>query len=267
MRLLPALVLLLLLFCGTVGAAETSTPYVAVSIAEVDPADGAVLHGNDNVYVHVHYVSDVPIKVWVRPFFQGKEVSAYSNGSFGYPAGEDEAFGWFGLHQAGQVDSIHLQIARTDSGYPFKEDAFPANYRWDGQPGNWHEPAAWVKPMQEHEQAEQKKAYDAYMSQPLGASGIVAIVLFYLAVLGALFACFVWPVYGLIRWREKWRWLAGAPLAIVGLKTLGIMVDTARDPTSHNLLPFEYLILATIVAPYMLVVWLLRRAALRREAA
>jgi len=86
-------------------------------------------------------------------------------------------------------------------------------------------------------------------------------------VLAALAACFIWPIWGVIRWRAKWRWLAAAPLALVVLKTLGIMVDFSRDRTSHNLLPFEYLMLATLVAPYMLIVWLLRRRALKREAA
>ena len=260
MRFFHALALLLFMLCGTAGAAED--PQVTVSIVEVDPADGATLHGNDNVYVHVHYVSDAPIKVWVRPFYRGKEVSGYTDGSFVHPAGEGEAFGWFGLAQAGRVDSIHLQIATESSGYPFKDESLPADYTWDGQPGNWHEPPAWVKAMQAQEQAGQKKAYDAYMNQPLGTSGIISLILFAVAVLGALIACFVWPIYGLIKWQGKWRWLAGMPLIVVVFKTVKIATDVAADPASHNLLPFEYLILAAIVVPYMVAVWVLRRKAM-----
>ena len=42
--------------------------------------------------------------------------------------------------------------------------------------------------------------------------------------------------------------------------------DLSRDPTSHNLLPFELIEAAVLAAPYMLAVWLLRRASLRRSA-
>jgi hypothetical protein len=265
MRLRAWVTIIALALAAAAQAAEA--PRATVSIVEVDPADGTTLHGSDSVYVHVHYVSDAPIKVWVRPYFQGKEVPTMSNGSFGHPAGEGEAFGWFACGQACQVDSIHLQVASMDSGYPFMEQAEPADFTWDGTPGAAHTPAAWVKPMQDEEKKRQEQAYKEQMAKPVSTGGTVLVSVFGLAVLAALAACFIWPIWGVIRWRAKWRWLAAAPLALVVLKTLGIMVDFSRDRTSHNLLPFEYLMLATLVAPYMLIVWLLRRRALKREAA
>ena len=255
-----------LLACMPVGCWAAEPPSAAVSIAEMDPASPAVLHGDDDVYVHVHYTSDAPIKIWVRPFTDGAASPAMTMGSLVYPAGEGEAFGWFACPKACRVDSIHLQLATAQSGYPYREEATPVDFAWDGAPGQWHTPAAWVKPLQDAEAAREKQAYDAYMSQPLGTSGVIALTVFGIMLLGALFVCVIWPLMGLIRWEGKWRWLASAPLVVTILKTASLSADLARDPTSHNLLPFEYLIIAAIATPYMLVVWLLRRKALKTEA-
>lgn len=254
-----------LLACLPAGAA--APPQATVNIVETDPASPAVLHGNDNVYVHVHYRSDAPLKIWVRPFLGGQPATALTMGSPVYPTGEGEAFGWFGCYKACRVDSIHLQLATADSGYPYREEAVPVDFSWDGAPGAWHTPAAWVKPMQDAENARQKQAYDAYMAQPLGKSGVIALTIFAVMLLGTLSVCVIWPIYGLIKWQGKWRWLAGAPLAVTLLKTASLSADLARDPTSHNLLPFEYLMIGAMAAPYMIIVWLLRRKSLKAEAA
>ncbi|HEY4128909.1 MAG TPA: hypothetical protein VGN70_12735 [Gammaproteobacteria bacterium] len=258
----PCLVLTLLLAAN---AAKAADPQTTVSIVGMDPPSPALLHSNDDVYVHLHYTSDAPIKIWARPFSAGTAAGAISSSSPVYPAGEGDAFGWFSCSKACSVDSIHVQIAVANSGYPFHEDSTSVGFGWDGAPGQRHTPAAWVKPMQDAVAAQEKQTYDAYMAQPLGKSGVMALILFDAVVLGALFVCVVWPVYGLTRWQGKWRWLASAPLALFILKTFGISTDLAHDPTSHNLLPFEYFIIGAIAAPYMILIWLLRRRALRRD--
>ena len=258
-----AAVALLLL---TLGVAHADEPQVSVSIVEMDPVSPAVLHGNDNVYVHFHYSASAPVSIWVAPYSHGQKVSAITSGSPPYPAGEGEGFAFFGCNQACSVDAIHFQSAPQGSGYPSADQAEPADFRWDGAPGQWHTPAAWVKPFQDRETARQKQAYRDYMAQPLGKSGVFALILFAAMLLGTLWVCVVWPLIGLIKWRGKWRWLASAPLALTILKSLSLSVDLARDPTSHNLLPFEYLFIGAVAAPYMVVVWLFRRRALKAEA-
>lgn len=259
-----ALAMSLLLAANVAMATE---PHATVSISEVDPVDGTMLHSNDQVYVRIHYSADVPIKLWIRPYAFDKEVPAYTNASTVHPAGEGDALGWFECTQVCEVHSIHIQVATADSGRPFLDQPNGDYYfTWDGIPGERHSPASWVKPMQDAEAVRQKQAYDAYMAQPLGKSGVFALILFAAMLLAALFVCVVWPLYGLIKWQGKWRWLASAPLVLTVLKTLSISVDLARDPTSHNLLPFEYLIIGVIAAPYMIVVWFLRKKALKAEA-
>jgi hypothetical protein len=43
------------------------------------------------------------------------------------------------------------------------------------------------------------------------------------------------------KWRGGWRVAAAIPAGVVLFVVLRIVVDTARDPTSHNLWPFEIL--------------------------
>ncbi len=257
----PRLGILLLLLAG--GAAwAADTPQVTLSVVETDPESPATLHGNDNVYVHVHYSASAPIRIWVRPYFQGRTAAAMTMGSPIYPAGEGEGFGWFGFRSPGQVDSIHLQVATENSGYPFTEQAFPADFSWDGAPGAWHQPAAWVAPFQVEEKQREKEAYQHYANQPLGAAGTVAVAAFGVMVLAALAACFLWPLWALLRWRGRWRALAALPLLFVVMWVVKDIVEISADPTSHNLLPFEFIEAAIPVAIFMGILWLLRRRAL-----
>jgi protein-S-isoprenylcysteine O-methyltransferase Ste14 len=46
------------------------------------------------------------------------------------------------------------------------------------------------------------------------------------------------------RWDRAWKLVALIPAAIVLFVVLRIVVDTCRDPTSHNLWPFEIVIWA-----------------------
>lgn len=263
MRLITASALALLLATAGVGAAN---PTVTVILVETDPVSPAVLHGSDNVYVHVHYNADAPVRIWVRPYLHGAAAGAMTMGSPLYPAGEGEAFGWFAFRETRRVDSIHVQVASADSGSPFMEQAFPADFSWDGAPGQWHTPAAWVQPFRDREKAQEDQDYRNYMNQPLGKSGVAALVIFGLLLLTAFLASVLWPLWGLLRWEGRWRWFAAVPLVVLTFRTLKIAVEVSTDPTSHNLLPFEYLILGSLIAPYMVVVWLLRRKAIRKAA-
>jgi hypothetical protein len=252
--------LLLVLAAGGVSAGDT--PQVTVSIVETDPESPATLHGTDNVYVHVHYSASAPIRIWVRPYLQGHTAGAMTMGSPVYPAGEGEAFGWFAFRGAGQADSIHLQVATERSGYPFTEQAFAADFSWDGAPGAWHEPAAWVVPFREQEKQREKDAYQRYANQPLGVAGGLAVAVFGILVLTAVVVCSVWPIWGLLRWQGKWRALAAVPLVFVGLWVVKDIVEISADPSSHNLLPFELIEAAVVVAIFMSILWVLRRRAL-----
>lgn len=261
----PMLLSLAVLILAAALAVAAQQAPIEVEVLDIDPPSPAILNANDNVYVHVRYHADVPIRVWVRPFAHGEPAPAMSNGSPAYPAGDGEAFGWFGFRTVGAVDEIHIQAAPANSGYPTVEAVMPAQFTWDGSVGPRHEPAAWVGPLQHKEEEAQKTAYAEYMNRPLGVSGGLALGVFGAALLAALAVCVVWPLWGVLRWAGIWRLFAALPLVAIVVWGVKDWSELSRDPTSHNLLPFELLEAAVPIAPYMLVVWLLRRSRRRDE--
>lgn len=250
-------------------AAAVCAPVAAnidLEILDMDPPAPAVLNADDDVYVRVRYHADAPIRVWVRPFAHGEPAPAMSNGSPVYPPGDGEAFGWFGFRSVGGVDEIHVQAAPANSGYPTVDLVTPARFTWDGTIGPRHEAAGWVAELKQKEAEAQQRAYTEYHNSPLGLSGTVALGVFLVAVLAASCTCLLWPLWGVLRWHGVWRVLAALPLLAILVWGFKDYSDLQRDPTSHNLLPFELLEAAAVIGPYMLIVWLLRRARARQAA-
>jgi hypothetical protein len=67
-------------------------------------------------------------------------------------------------------------------------------------------------------------------------------------------------IWAIRAWQGVWRWLAAAPLVLVGADVALILVSTAIDPTSHNLWPLELLFIAAIGLPVVGLLWLVRLA-------
>ena len=84
------------------------------------------------------------------------------------------------------------------------------------------------------------------MNQPVSVGDTLLASGFMLVVVGLLVAGFAAPAWGLWKWRQGWRMAAAVPAALMGFVVLRIVVDVARDPTSHNLWPFEVLMYGTI---------------------
>jgi hypothetical protein len=68
-------------------------------------------------------------------------------------------------------------------------------------------------------------------------------------------------IWAIRAWQGVWRWLAAAPLVLVGADVALILVSTAIDPTSHNLWPLELLFIAAIGLPVVGLLWLVRMVA------
>jgi hypothetical protein len=67
------------------------------------------------------------------------------------------------------------------------------------------------------------------------------------------------PAWGLWRWRGGWRIAAAAPATLMGFVVLRLIVDTARDPTSHNLWPFEILMAGGLNSAIMVALLIARK--------
>lgn len=82
----------------------------------------------------------------------------------------------------------------------------------------------------------------------------------FLCVMGALLIAGIGlPAVAMWRWRGRWRLLAGVPLAVFVFVILRIAADVTRDPTSHNLWPFEIIMFGALSILAVAVLWLLRR--------
>ena len=222
-----------------------------VRILETQPAMDASLGHGQSFYVRIGYSSDEPILLWARPFSNGKEVGARSNPSWPH-VGSGEALGWFELSKPGEVDEIRI---RAGGGKPYREwDVVrqPVRLRWTNALASSEPHAPWVEALMAAEAAQDREAAQRRANEPTPAIDAVLMSGFMLLVLALLIASIAVPLWSVWKWQGGWKIAAALPATLMGFVVLRIFVDTARDPTSHNLWPFEILqsgvgALATIV--------------------
>lgn len=224
-------------------------PWYAQAAVVVDagrqfPVDGNIAE-RQGFYLELEYQSDEDTYLWIRPWFRGQPIATGSNPSFSHPAGTGRALGWFFLHRDHpRADTVQV-LAGDGSG--FREVArFPVDVSLS--PGATPRPEpAWMTALL----AEQAAVPYENIRQPpnpeaekMTPSDWILPIIF-LSVIGS---AVIAPLILAWFWRGVWRWLALLPaLVMVGL-FVKFLVDTARDPTSHNLWPFEFLI-------YTFAVW------------
>jgi hypothetical protein len=235
-----SLVLIGLCFAAICGAQAE----VRVNVVATDPPAESQLGRDETFYVRIEYYSDEPISIWARPFFNGKEVSAKSNASFLH-SGSGYALGWFELNGPLQVDEVRIRIGSRSRGeyvaasYPVKiigTDAAP-------EPRT-REP--WVDEMRHEEQIMQQQAYEKRMNEPISFGSQILYAGFMLLMLGLLISGFAVPAWALWKWHGGWRVAAAVPAVLMAFVVLRIIFGVSRDPTSHNLWPFEILIYGVV---------------------
>jgi hypothetical protein len=238
-------VLMVLLLCllTTAGAALAES---SARIIETQPSTSTTLGQNQSFYVRVEYQTDEPINLWARPFFNGKEVErAMSNASSRY-LGSGEALGWFELIDAGAVDEIRI---KAGGGKPYREWVLasqPVQLRWTQMRTTAEPKAAWVDELIAAETARRHEDAQRRASEPVSVGDIALMNGFMLFMLALFIAGIGIPLWTMWKWRGGWKIAAAVPLAVIAFVALRIVVDTARDPTSHNLWPFEIIIYGAV---------------------
>jgi hypothetical protein len=227
---------LLLLLAPIQGSAAARVQVVAT-----DPAGETVTLGRgETFWVRLAFVADEPASLWVRPFFQGKEVPMATNPSVPH-SGSGYALGWFGSDKPYRVDEIRLRLG---GGKPYAESeagSYRVNVVGTGAPAAVREKAPWVDELRAEEEAVRREEYEKRKREPPGAGETALFAGFMLAVGAFFFASLGWPAWGLWKWRGRWRIAAGIPAALMTFVVLRIAFGVALDPTSHNLWPFEIL--------------------------
>jgi len=140
-----AAIALLLLSLPTILAANEAAQ-VTIGIVMVDPTGPTTLHKYDEIYIGIHYKSNVPVKIFVSPSLN----KVYSMGSLlgggqVLPAGEGEALDWIAGMKPYSADTINIVVQSAQTGEVLRRLEVPAIFNWDGQDLPKREPAPWVK--------------------------------------------------------------------------------------------------------------------------
>lgn len=251
-RLLMALAILL----PQLAAAATT-----VEVLETFPAGTSLrLPDGQTYYVRLAYTTDTPTSIWVTPHLNGKPANAGSNPSSTYPVGSGEALGWFFLMEAGAaVDELHIQVGDGSVGGNQLVQRIPVNIvavnRGDAPVGAEPE---WVARMRAADRERRDRETQQIMQDSGGGGAGIAFGLM-AAVLLVLVGAIAWPIRARRRWSGGWRTAATVPLAVIGFVVVRIIVGTAMDPTSHNLWPFEIVLVGAASIAAMVVLVIARR--------
>ena len=231
-----AILLITLLFdCQTAAGATT------VDVLATEPAERTLTLGSGQTfYMRIGYTTDAPVRIWARPYFEGREVNAGSNPSRLHD-GEGEALAWFFfLGDAGQqVDEIRISAGDGTNAGTEVLQSFPVRITGGARTAADAPEPEWLTRLKTEDERLQREDYEQRMSEPLGPGGGLFAAGFMLAVLAIGIGGIALPIRNMRRWEGGWRLVAALPALWVGFVVLRIVLGTSVDPTSHNLWPFE----------------------------
>jgi hypothetical protein len=230
-----------------------------VTVDATDPASPAVLARDQPLYVRIAYEGADGHHFWAKPYFRGQPVRRIKSNASLRHSGSGTALGWFSLDEAEAVDEVRVVAG---GGQPFREfevHRAPVDVRGSGVPGTAAARADWVEVLRRENEAQRRREMEEARARPASVADSLLGVGFMLAALGLGVGGIALPVWAVRRWRGGWRLAAALPLAAIALVAARIVVDTARDPTSHNLWPFEILMAGGASVAFLGLLALARR--------
>lgn len=231
-----------------------------VEVLDTFPRGSSVtLDRNQNYYLRIGYQSDETVRIWARPYFRGQPVQAGTNPS-GLYAGSGEMLGWFFMMQPGdEVDEIRIRAGDGSENGTQAVASYRVHIVAADQPAAPHAEPAWVVDLKQRAAAEQQADYERRMSEPVSPGTTALMAVFVFVVLGAGIAGIGLPILAMRRWHGSWRVAAAVPLVVMAFVLLRIVFGAMRDPTSHNLWPFEILQVAALSLVTMAALWFARK--------
>jgi hypothetical protein len=232
-----------MLWLAALTAGHGASAATTVEVLDTEPAARTVTLGSGQTfYMRIAYSTDTPVRIWARPYFEGREVNAGSNPSHLHE-GDGEALAWFFfLGEPGQqVDEIRLSAGDGSSAGTHEIERVPVSITAGTAPARVTAEPAWLTRLKAEEERVQRETYERRMNEPLTAGDQAFAAGFMLVVLALGIGGIALPILALRRWHGGWRVAAAIPALWVGLVVVRIALGTALDPTSHNLWPFEIL--------------------------
>lgn len=234
---------LALLSLAALGAVPRALAETMVEVLATEPASRTgTLGSGQTFYLRIAYATDSPVRIWARPYYDGREVNAGSNPSRVHE-GEGEALCWFFfLGEPGQrVDEIRISAGDGSSSGTRELLRLPVHITAGTAAAPTTPEPAWLARLKAEEERLQREDYERRMSEPLTVGDGLFAVGFMLTVLAIGIGGLALPIRAMRRWEGGWRFVAALPALWVGFVVLRIVVGTALDSTSHNLWPFEIL--------------------------
>ena len=218
-----------------------------VRVLATYPAGPSVTLGrNQTFYVRIGYTTDAAVKIWARPFFQGREVNAGSNPSRTY-SGNGEALGWFFLMEPGaMVDEVRITAGDGSRDGTHLVATYPVRISASDRPAESTNEPAWLTTLKQEDERAHREAIEKERNTPVSAGDELLFGGFMLTVLALGCAGVAAPIWAIRRWHGGWRVAAAVPAVMTGFVVARIVLGTASDPTSHNLWPFEILQVAVL---------------------
>lgn len=184
-----------------------------MEILRIHPGDPAVLAPNESFYAEVAYRSERPLRIWVRPYYEGQQVPVMSNASPVYPAGNGKALGWFSSREPLEVDEIRVSAHDTVHG----EQATlrqPVSLRWDNAlPTHTGAPPDWVNSLQ----TEQTRLVRDHQARLAAQDSTIGGMLFSLVITTSPVLYLVLQVIAWVRLRQDYPFAVKLPIFFMAI--------------------------------------------------
>lgn len=241
--------LTLLLLLAVVSPARAG--HVVEVLETYPPGRDVTLGPGEKFYLRIAWSTDSMTRIFLRPYRDGEEVRTLNSPSPRYDNGSGETVAWFSFTDADDsVDELRLFVGNSKhrlaathavtvrSGVATARPPAPA---WVAEletvvveaTGGPHEPPS---------DADQRW-FKRFMLTVAG-----------LALFGLLA-----PVWGVLRWRGRWRIAAAVPMVGMGLFVVFLLLTAVFNLDSLNLLPLVVLIAAVPSSLFMAILFVARK--------
>lgn len=247
------LVLVLIVSGPPPAAVSAAAPALTVTAADPD-VRGASLPIGERVFLRVPYTTEVPVRIFGRPYRGGvlvNEGKVITHPSPRYGPGRGDALVWLAFDEPAAIDEIRIEAVAAE-GWPSVLAAvtMAVDLRWADGPAAIVVPRAdWVAEMRARHEA----AVGEDRRPPPGPHDWI-----WDAVVGLMFVSV--PAYlvlqGVALWlvRGRWKLAARGPVVVMGLAYAFTVVGVGAG---SNLTPLFVVFLSPLALAYLVVVLLL----------
>ncbi len=223
----------------------------AVEVLETYPPGRDVTLGpGEKFYVRIAWSTDSMTRIFLRPYRDGDEVRVLNSPSPRYDRGSGETVAWFSFTDADDsVDELRLFVGNSKH----RLGATHAVAVRSGAAAARPPAPAWVAELE-------TAVVEATGGPPEPPSDPDErwFKRFMLTVAGLALFGLLAPVWGVLRWRGRWRIAAAVPMVGMGLFVVFLLLTALFDPGSLGLLPLVVLLAAVPSSLFMVVLFLAR---------